>query len=270
MDDRERDQFYSSTPQEAGDNDEYELEPPDPEVVAGELHRAQEAIESTRISIDIDEVYRDAERDRGREILEGWLRNVPVRFQTKHLLIVTAVVAILLTLVKLIPMAVVVVGVMLAIAGVYLYLQWQEKKAQDEADRRRQELYARRRAHLGKKSPAAAAVEEPVEPVAPLPPLPNEVDEIWHKAREKREFQFRFSMRQLLAAMTAAAVIFGLVQLLGGPSAVATVLGLVALFGLVIHAIGVEPPDILVVGWWLILVLYVLLSIVDFVWSGVT
>lgn len=264
MDDRERDKFYSSQPDDTGDDDEYELEPPDPDVVSGEQHRAQETIESTRMSIDIDEIYGDVERDRGREILEGWLRNFPLRFQVKHLLIATAVVAILLTLYKLGLMAVVVVGVMLSIAGLYLYLQWQEKKQQDEADRRRQEMYARRRAQT------VGTGEPPVSTkIEPLPPLPNEVDEIWQKAGARREFHFRFSMRQLMAAMTAAAVIFGLVQVLGGPAPAATLLGLIALFGLVIHALGVEPPEIVVFGWWLVLVMYVLLSIIGAVWSGV-
>ena len=48
----------------------------------------------------------------------------------------------------------------------------------------------------------------------------------------------------------------------------ATMLGFVALFGLVIHALGVEPPDVVVLGWWMILVLYVLLSIAVAVWSS--
>jgi hypothetical protein len=273
MDDRERDQFYSSSSDEAGEDDEYEVEPPDPDVLSGEQHRAQETIESTRMSIDIDEIYRDAERDRGREILEGWFRNFPVRFQIKHLLIATAVLAILLTLYKLGLMAVVVVAVMLSIAGLYLYLQWQDKQQQAEADRRRQEMYARRRAHLGKQSQGAdatTAAEENAAPLETAPPIANEIDEAWQQARAGREFHFRFSMQQLLAAMTAAGVIFGLVQMLGGPANAATLLGLFALFGLIVHALGYEPPETVVLGWWLILVLYVLLSIAGAVWSGVT
>jgi hypothetical protein len=273
MDDRERDKFYSSGPGDADRGDEYEIEPPDPEVLAGEDRRAQDTIESVRMSVDIDEIYREVERERGREILESWFRNFHFRFQVKHLLIATAVLAILLTLYRLGLMALVVVAVMLSIAGVFLYLQWQEKKYQDEADRRRQEMYARRRAQLGKKTPpgqeGVAAAEESIEPIAPLPPLPNEVDEIWQKARAKREFHFRFSMQQLMVAMTAAAVIFGLVHLGGTPTAT-TLLGLIALFGLVIYALGFEPAEIVVLGWWLILVMYVLLSIVGAMWGGLT
>ena len=71
-----------------------------------------------------------------------------------------------------------------------------------------------------------------------------------------------------MIAMTTAAVIFGLVQILGGAVNAATMLGFVALVGLVVHALGFEPPDIVVLGWWLILVLYVLLSIAAAVWSS--
>jgi hypothetical protein len=270
MDDAERDKFYASSPKEADEGDEYELEPPDPDVLAGEQRRAQETMESTRMSVDIDEIYREVERERGGEILENWLRNFRFRFQVKHLLIATALLAILLTLVKLGLMAVLVVAMMLSIAGIYLYLQWQERKYQQAADRRRQEMYARRRAQLGKKpsnAEAGAAVQETIEPAAPLPPLPNEVDEIWQKARETREFHFRFSMQQLMVAITVAAVIFGLVHL-GGTQTAATLLGLIALLGLVIYAFGFEPAETVVLGWWLILVMYVLLSIAGALWSG--
>ena len=68
--------------------------------------------------------------------------------------------------------------------------------------------------------------------------------------------------------MTMAGVIFGVVSVLGGPANTATILGFTALVGLVIHALGFEPPQFIVLGWWMILVLYVLLSIVTVVWSS--
>ena len=75
-------------------------------------------------------------------------------------------------------------------------------------------------------------------------------------------FRFQFSLWQLLVAMTCAALLIGLVRILGGPAHTATALGFLVLIGLMISAIGVNPPEILVLGWWLILVLYVLFSIV--------
>jgi hypothetical protein len=273
MDDRERDPLKSSTSDPADESEEYEVEPPDPQILAAHERHAQQTMESTRMAIDIDEIYRDVEHDRGREILEGWFRNLPRRFQIKHLLIATAVLAILLTLAKLGLMVIVVIGAMLSIAGVFLYLQWQERKQQEAANQRRQEMYARRRAQLGEAHPAetnAPAVAEPAEqPPEPSPAATNEIDEAFQKARRSREFHFRFTLQQLLAAITGAAILFGLVHLLGGPSPAASLLGLVALLGLVVHALGFEPPEVVVLGWWLILVMYVALSILGALWSGI-
>jgi hypothetical protein len=273
MNDPDRDKFYSSTSDDADDGDDYELEPPDADVLAGEERRAREAIEDTRAAIDIDEIYRDADRQRSTEILESWARDFRFRFQVKHLLIATAVLAIVLTLYKLEMLGTaVVLLVMISVAGLYFYLQWQEKKAQDEANRRRQELYARRRAQFKRmkgeatdddESDSAGEAEIPKAPE----PLPSEVDQAWQQAMAEEKFRFRFSLAELMIAMTTAAVIFGLVQILGGEVA-ATMLGFIALFGLVIHALGVEPPSVVVLGWWMILALYVLLSIGVAVWSS--
>lgn len=265
-----RDRFYASDE----DDEEYEVEPPDAEVLAAEERRAKEAVEATRMSINIDEIYREAGRERGSEILEHWLHNFRFRFQVKHLLVATAVLAIALTLWRFELLGLVVaLLLMISVGGVFLYLQWQEKKQQDEANRRRQELYARRRAHFrqtigtatGDVDHAAEMYEEPAEAA---PTLPNEVDQTWQKALAGEKFRFRFSLRELMIAISVAAVILGIVQVLGGPDKAATLLGFVALGGLVIHALGFEPPGMVVLGWWLILVLYVLLSIVAAVWSG--
>ncbi len=261
MDDRERDRFYLSTPDEADGGDDYELEPPDAEVLAAEERRAQETIDATRASIDIDEIYRDADRERGREIVEDWIRDFRFRFQVKHLLIATAVLAIVLTLAKLdILRTAVVLVVMVSVTGLFLYLQWQERKQRVEADRRRREMYAQRRTHFERSSRPAGDDADAS--------MAGAVDEALGNAQGRPQFRFHFSLLELMAAMTVAAIIFGLVHLLGGASNTATLLGFVALIGLVIHALGFEPPEIVVLGWWLILVLYVLLSIFAAVWSG--
>jgi len=75
------------------DDDEYELEAPDPEVIAAEARRDKALLESAREAIDIDAIYREADRNRGAEIIEQWFRNFRFRFQVKHLLIGTALVA---------------------------------------------------------------------------------------------------------------------------------------------------------------------------------
>jgi hypothetical protein len=272
MDDPERDKSVAPAPEVAGESEEYELEPLDPEIVASQHRQAHDTMETTRLALDIDDIYREAERDRGGEILENWFRNVKFQFGIKQLLGVTALVAILLTLSKLGLMAVVVIAVMLGIAGVYLYLQWQDKKHQDEVNRRREAMYARRRAQRESAPLSGEAAHQPaahvVEPPLPSPPPADDVEEAWRQARQPREFHFQFSLQQLLAAITVAAIVFGLAHLFGGPSSAATILGLIALAGLFIHALGYEPPEIVVLGWWLILVMYVLLSIVGALWAG--
>jgi hypothetical protein len=245
---------------------DYELEPPDPDVIAAEERRAREAVEGSRMSIDIDEIYRESDRRQGNEILDDWARNFRAgfRFQVKHLLIATAVLAIALALWRLqLFGTALVIGFMLSVAGVYLYVLWQEKKQQQEAARRRTEMYARNRAYHERVNRTASHVSAGAESEIAVP-----TDAGTHYPHTRATFRFRFSLWELLAAMTAAAFILGLVSILGGPANTATLLGFLALTGLVIHAIGFEPPEIVVLGWWLILVLYVLLSIVAAVWSG--
>jgi hypothetical protein len=236
---------------------EYELEPPDAEVIAAEERRAREAVEATQMTIDIDEIYREADHQRGREILDDWYRGFRgFRFQTKHLLIATAVLAIVLTLWRLALFGTaLVILLMLSVGGAYLYVSWQERKQQQEAERRRQEMYARNRAYHEKLNRTPRADEAAADEEAPTTPA-------------RPAFRFHFSLRQLLVAMTVAGVVFGVVSILGGPANTATILGFTALVGLVIHALGFEPPEFIVLGWWMILVLYVLLSIVAVVWNA--
>lgn len=266
MDQREREHFY--TPEDDDDDAELELEAPDPELIAREQNRAKEAIEAHKMAIDIDELYRESDRDRAQELLEKWTKGFDLssyRFQVKHLLIATAVLAILLTLyTKGLLGSVLAIAIMFSVMGLFLYLQWQQKQAEDELARKRHEMYERRRAYLDRKLKTGHT--EHTEAVE----VPATLDEMETLPAEKKPFQFQFSMMQLMGAMTVAAVIFGVMQLLGGPSSTATILGFVALIGLVVHGLGFEPPPVVALGWWVVLVLYVALSIVNVFWDSVT
>jgi hypothetical protein len=265
MNDPERDKFYSAPEPAPDDDEDLELEPPDESI---EERQKQLALSAIRSRIDIDEIYRDADRDRGGEILENWFRNFHFQFQLKHLLIATAVLAIILTLIKLeLFWTTLIVGVMLSVAGLYAYLRLEEKKHEIEVDRKRQALYARRRAQLAANmgAPLAEGIESTQQEV---PQPPNKVDEMWQEAAKEQAFHFQFSLREMLIVMTAAAVSLALVRLLGGPSATASLLGLVALGGLVAYACGYEPRQNMVLAWWLILLMYVLISICTAVWSA--
>ena len=263
MDEREREKFYS--PPDPDDDEDYELEPLDPAIVNAEKRHADHVAEQVRASIDIDEVYRDADRSRGTEILENWVRNFHYRFQIKHLLIATAAVAIAIaanTLGYLLPtLTMLIIGSM---AGLYFYLNWEDRKQQAEAEVKRQELYAKRRKQMQSmgKSPASA---EPIAPIELTPPTvassPSEPVDMWEAEPEPEPISFNFSLRSLMIAMTVAAVSLGMIHYLGGPGPTATILGAIAFVGLIVLALGFAPPQSLILGWWFILLLYVLLTV---------
>ena len=91
--------------------------------------------------------------------------------------------------------------------------------------------------------------------------LPTKVDEPESEATVEPAFRFSFSMKEMFGAMTVAAVLFALVRGLGGPNNAALLLGAIALTGLVVHLIGFDPPAVIVLGWWLLLVLYIVVSL---------
>jgi len=273
-DDLDRDRLYST---DANDEDdaELELEPLDPDVVAAEQRRAEDTVAEAERSIDVDEIYRDFEGRRDEEILNEWLNKLSLRrvqFQVKHLLILTAVVAIVLTLIQWSSfVAVLVVAVMIGVAGITLYLQWQEKLRQDEADRRRQQMYAARRAHLPKYGKPRPAMEPDPSAGAPRPNAATTLADDFDNARKAAasQFHFKFSLAQLLIVLTTAAVLLGLIRIFGGPGQLAVMCGMLALAGLVVNALGYEPHRMVVFGWWIMLVLYVVLGISGTVWNAI-
>jgi len=150
-DDLDRDKMYTSRAAGSDDDDaDLELEPLDPELIAAEERRAAAAIEVHRAAIDVDAVYRDFEANRDSEIIKEWmdrLRNLRFQFGTRHLLILMTIVAVLIVLSMWINIGtMIIVGIMLGVAGLTLLLKLEENKFQEEADRRRQKMYAERRA----------------------------------------------------------------------------------------------------------------------------
>ena len=96
----------------------------------------------------------------------------------------------------------------------------------------------------------------------------DEVDEGELEEREKRAFRFQFSLQELLLTMTVAAIVLAMIHLFGGPAFTASVLGFVALIGLIMFSVGYDPPQMVVLGWWLILVLYVVVSVFVATWNS--
>lgn len=262
MDERDRDKFYSPPTPPAGDDEELELEPLDPAIENSEQRHAEEIAERVRASIDIDAVYRDADRNRSEEIVEGWIRNFKFRPQIKHVAYATAALAVLIAVSSLgqaFPFFAIMT--ICCVGGLYLYLTWQDRKQQAEAAAKRDALYAKRRAAVqpgGRTASRTAEAEKDTEEVVRRP---DAAPDLWSERPRLEPFQLRFSVRSLLIMLTIAAVSFGLIRILGGPGPTATILGFIAVAGLLVHAFGFDPPQAVVLIWWLILALYVILSI---------
>lgn len=225
------------------DDDDLELEPIDPEILEHQRQRAQEKTRLAEDAVDIDEVYREAE---ATDPLT-WDDLQRFRFTTRHLLIATALLSVVLTFNEIWGcFGMFLVGVIALAAGWYFVLH-KERQERLERERRRLEVEQRVAANRGEDVVIAPT---PAETVAAA----DEVD-------SEPSFRFSFSMKEMFAAFTTAAVFFAVVRWLGGPENAAILLGMIALTGLVAHTMGLDPPPVLVLGWWLLLVLYIAASL---------
>jgi hypothetical protein len=276
MDDATREKFYAPGGDEWGDDGvEYELEPPDEEVLALEKRRAREDIVASELAIDVDEIYREMD-GRAKLDFSGERGQFRFQFQVKHLLIATAVLAVILTLVRIEIFGGLAALVTLAVAGGALaYFELQQQHRWKEAQRRFQEKYERRRqfferrAHASPSSSSSSKEEVTIYDDLSFGGSPGYAE--WNAdapPTPAKPFRFQFSLQQMLIATTMAAVLFALIHLVGGPRNAASMLGMIALVGLVAHALGADPPEIVVLGWWMVLVLYIVLSLGVAISSG--
>jgi hypothetical protein len=260
MDDSERDKFYSPPRPAEDEDDELELEEPDEAV---EERRRQDILAAQPPQIDVDEIYREAERDYGGEILETWVRNF--RLGIEHLVIAPAVIVIAVALIQLhLFWSAAVIFIMLFIGGVYFYVSAQERKRHAELDRKRDELYAKRREHFAARAPGAHPVASilspPVKSVAVGPPVEDEANDET-KLNVRDPFRFQVSPRALLITVTCVVIALGLVRWLGGREFTAVAAGIVATIGLIAFAAGARPAQVVVLSWWFTLVAYILICI---------
>jgi hypothetical protein len=266
MDEATRDKFYAPGGDEWGDDGlEYELEPPDAEVAALQKRRAQEDMIASALAIDVDEIYRDMD---GRTDEQLGRDGGPFRFQfrVKHLLVLTAVVAVLLTLMRMEFFGVVAaLGSLIVAGGALGYLELQEHRRWTSAQRRFQDKYERRRRFFEQRAHVAAASQSNKEETTIYHDLtfngsPGYSEWTVDAPPQREPIRIQFSLLQIFVAMTVAAVVFTLINLVGGTQNAASMLGLIALVGLLVHAFGWDPPEMVVFGWWMILVLYIVLS----------
>ena len=234
------------------DDDEYELEPIDPEVIKHQEERARRKTREAEDSVDINEVFESV--DVGDPVDFDSLKQF--RFTTRHLLMATAIVALVMTAVvksESACMGLFVSGCAALAAGWWYVLREEKRRLEKiEADRQRfkEKLAARRAVEDGKPVPPKVSDEKF-----------EQLNAEWESENDAQpDFKFAFSTKELLITFTVAALILAFAQILGASNA-ALLLGMIALVGLLVQAFGVDLPAIVTLGWWILMVLYILLSI---------
>ena len=220
-------------PDDDDDDDiELELEAVDPEILEHERQRAQRKTDEAIASINPDELFPDANSE-GLGLGIDWESWKQFRFTTRHLLILTAMLAMVMTLFKAVanPCSGVFILGVVALAAGWWWVMRQERQHALERARRREEFFG-----------ATGAATIPAVAVDP------------GAAKWRPEFSFSFSMKELFGAMTAAAVLMAIMAWLG-PEKMALLLGLIALAGVVLLMV-VDVPRVVVLAWWILLLLY--------------
>jgi cbb3-type cytochrome oxidase subunit 3 len=245
-----------ATPPDDDDDDyELELEAVDPEVLQHARERAARQVQQTEARAERLETFEaPSEADTiGFDDFKG------VRFTTRHLLIATAILAVLMSIVKLGGgcNGLFFAG-MLALGYGWWFVLRKERKEQAERERRRLEIDARMA--TARKTAEGESAESSAR-MAGLEPADEELPP------EKPALTFSFSLKQLFWAFTVVALILGLAFLVG-PDHASWMLGTIAVLGLAIHVMGFELPGIIVFGWWVLLVVYVIMSLFAIFMSG--
>lgn len=143
----DREVFYRGEDPDAAEEEDYELLPPDEEVLEGEKRRAAEVLDHASKAVDIDELYRQDELI-GTDDLEEYWKQVRFRFGIKHLLLAMTLLAVMFAIGRYVLGgfgAVMVVLTFLGLAGAYTWITWQENQRRAEWEQKRDELYRRHR-----------------------------------------------------------------------------------------------------------------------------
>ena len=232
-------------PHDDDDDYELELEPVDAEILEIERQRGQRKTEEAISKVNVDELY---EERAYADLDVDWSKLRQFRFTTRHLLILTAILAIGLTLVTLLDACGAVIVAVLAAIGVgWFVVRRMELREAAERARRREEFFATRGA-----SGEAATTEAPFSLETPEEAsTPRKVgDYKWS------DIKLAFSLKQLFITMTIAAVVVALLAVIGAKT-VTIALGAIALAGIAVQVFGFfDPSPIIVLGWWLLLMMY--------------
>jgi hypothetical protein len=152
-DEFDRATFYRGPDPEAEEEDEYELMPPDEDLMEADRRRAREEVERAQLTVDLQQLERD-ERGVGEHNFDDYLQKVKFQFSTRQLLILTAVVSVILALAFVAGAFTVVLLLTFGVlAGAYGYITWLEHRQQAELEARRADLYERKRRQEGLPTP---------------------------------------------------------------------------------------------------------------------
>ena len=230
------------------DDLELELEPVDPEIIEMERQRVRDKAKDALRAAEIVSTYDDDQE----HFDVDWIRQF--RFTTRHLLITTALLSVLMAVLNVLGgcNTIFLLLVTLVVAG-WGAVIWKERRETELREKRRAELRARHAAE-------DAAEGRPVQrPLAPLQTSATRQQEA--EAYQEPVFDFSFSFKEMFVAFTIAAVLLGLVSLTSDLGTMAILLGFIALAGLAVPAIGFEPPRVVVLCWWLLLVMYLFVGL---------
>lgn len=219
------------------DEDELELEPIDPEILAHERRRAQEKTDQAFKKVDVDELLREHE-DRDLVVDPNVFKQF--RFTTRSLLLVTALLSVVMALHQAIGgcSTLFILGTVVVTSG-WIWAALQDRRREAERQRRREAILTANPAMNSQEAKKPSLDEPPKQPL---------------------QIDLSFSVRQLMTAVTIAAVFLTLLRWMNA-EIVALVMGLAALGGLVVNALGFDPPRQVVLGWWALLAVYLLFSL---------
>lgn len=236
---------HSADPHDEDDDFELELEPVDPEVLAHEKRRTADKVKQAGLSVDVNEVF-DEQANEGLDFDARWITEF--RFSMKHLLILTAVLAIGLTVYTQMGGCNLLFWGFVTLVAVGWYFVMKEERALIAL---RQQRKAELRAMLEGDATDPGDTGDFAEQIAAMKAETG--------GQEKPRWEIRFSMQQMLIAFTVAAVTLALSRLFGGET-MSLLLAFVALGGLVCYALGYEANRLVVFTWWLLLVMYLIVG----------
>ncbi len=236
---------------------ELELEPIDPSI---EEHHRRRTIQKTRAAedaVDLKTLFEESNSDEPADPIDlsDFKR---FQFSIRHLLIATALLSVIMTVAQLAGgFTAIFATIAAAVATGWWFVIRSERRQRAEKEKQlatfKAKIAAQRAAEDG-------GDDGEVEEVVPIP-MPASMRIAIDEPYQEPKIDFSFSLKEMFGAFTVAAVVLSLSRVMGGPSNAAMLLGMIALSGLVLHAVGFDPPRVVILSWWLMLVLYLFISV---------